>query len=424
MHTTIPVYSFLAMELPESLSSSTSLSSSIIEKYPYVINAIPLSEIYDAMSIVTWSKGTVYSSYGNILSASNPSIVKYGDTVWLCISNNLKNIKDQSNSSNYIPSAGRLTDGYEWLRLFDLDNTNRGLYTKVPSHTGIVEALKVNEDNFCTDGTKGITGNCLLYLTDGITATFLAGISADCVACNTLSNSLINGDVKVSFSLDFDSSDVTLLTSKEKLANVIASDAGSREAKLNFNISSYNDSLSRGISAGCIIGVNIDSAYLYTGVNTGLTIGISGGSGNIGGTGADVKFMFTSVVGNTGNISGITLNARGEDYGTQIIATVVGLGGASGTNLSNAISLIVPSSFTDISITSSIFDLRSSFSTDVITLINATFNPTVEGIDCNAYALLVNHTSTTLPSNVTGIKHFTPSAGSVSEYLRVNFIRA
>ena len=50
--------------------------------------------------------------------------MKYDENVWLCVSNNIKNLKNQINVSTYAPDKGILLDGYEWRLLFKSDIYN------------------------------------------------------------------------------------------------------------------------------------------------------------------------------------------------------------------------------------------------------------------------------------------------------------
>ena len=78
---------------------------------------------------------------------------------------------------------------------------------------------------------------------------------------------------------------------------------------------------------------------------------------------------------------------------------------------------------------SSIFNLKSSFPTEVVTLISGTLNPKLESINCNAYTLLLNQIDNNLPPNITGVKFFDPDTVNASSSddsninLKFNFIR-
>lgn len=395
-------YSLMVMDLPYYMSSSTTFPSSFIKKHPRVIKQIKDNEIHDAMYIKTWSKGSVYSSYGNIISTNNPCIVKYANIVWLCVSNNLKNIKNQINTSNYSPTNGISLDGYEWISLFKIDNSDKGKYTKIPSYNGIIDVIKNTNSSFCTNDTNGINGMCSLYLNTGTTGTFIGSFSTDCSVCTTLSKSLTNTDISINFLKKLDTSNISLITNKEKLENIIKK---SPVARTNFSLNSHTNTLSSGLSAGCIISANIDSSVLYTNMPLGLTIDIQGDGI---GSGAVLEFVYSNIIGSTGTISGIVIKNRGEGYQSNIFANIIGIGENISSSLSNAISLTVPLSTTDISPMSSIFDIRSSFPEEVITLVSTTINPKASSINCNAYALLKNQIDDNLPSDITGIKFFTP----------------
>ena len=75
---------------------------------------------------------------------------------------------------------------------------------------------------------------------------------------------------------------------------------------------------------------------------------------------------------------------------------------------------------------SSIFDFRSSFPGQVITLITTTIDPKAESINCNAYALLKNQINDDLPDDITGVKFFTPgdafASNALNQYYTFSFI--
>ena len=398
----ISSYSLLAMKLDGTLASVSSLSSGEITKYPYVIKAI--TDVDKAMLIGTWSPGIVYSSYGNSLS-SNPSIIQYDDSVYVCISNNLKNLKDQSNSSHYSPvNNTTLPDGYQWLNIFDKLSNDNGSYTKIPSYDKMIAKINSDETSFCTSA-NGVTGTCSLYQVSGSTGSLIAGFTASCSVCTSLAQALADNTFFVQFSGTSGAAEVSVETIEQKLTKILTKPSVFRT---DFSLSSYASNLTAGLSAGCILSAFIESEGLFTGVSEGLTIGVTG-DGASGGTGANISFIYSGVVGNTGNITGITLTNRGAGYGSDVTATVVGMPGASGTALAAAISLIVPANGHTISTgISSIFDLESSFSADVVTRIKTNINPKAEGISFNAYALLTNVTDNKLPANVTGVKHIDP----------------
>ena len=414
----------LVMQLPSWWNSSSPLEIplSTILKYPRIIKEI--TDVSEAMCIYNWEKGTVYSSYGNTLSAGSKSIVKHKSgngilSVYVCSSNNLKNLKDQSNVSNYPPSSSiSEPDGYQWVKIFNIDPSNKGNYIKIPSYNKMVDTIKTHEDSFCTSETNGKIGYCSLYLNDGSVGKLIGSISTDCIVCNKIAKSLADNTIIAKFLITSDSADVSIITNKEKLTNILDTPV----SRTDFSISTYKNNLSSGLSAGCIFSVNIDPDYLYTNVSTGLTVGIIGS-----GSGADVELLYSAVVGSTGNICGINLVKGGMGYQSDTRATIVGLVGTSGSDLENAINLIVPSDTTNISDISSIFNTKSSFSGEIVTLISAEVNPKTESISCNAYALLTNQTDNNLPPNITGVKFFDPStvnaSSSLDQKYKFNFIR-
>ena len=417
MKTPITKYTLLAMDLPPWYSSSSSFPSSEIVKHPRVIKE--LTDVNEAMLIYDWSKGTVYSSFGNQLAEGSKSIVKYNGYVYVCSSNNIKNLKNQSNASNYPPSSGILEDGYQWVKVFEIDISNTGNYIKTPSYDKILDIIKTNEDSFCSAETDGKIGDCSLYLSNGSVGKLIGSIETDCVLCNKIANALSGDTISAKFSIVPDISDIPIITNKEKLNSIL----DTYVSKTDFSVSTYKNNLNSGFSAGCIFSVNIDPAYLYTGVPTNLVVNIVGS-----GLGATVELVYSNIVGSTGDISGIKITNRGTGYQSNTTATITGLDGTTGQNLAAAISLIIPSEVSNISDISSIFDLKSSFPTEVVTLISGELNPKLESITCNAYTLLINQIDNNLPPNITGVKFFTPDIVNASplfdQKYKFNFIRA
>lgn len=417
MKTPITKYTLLAMDLPSWYSSSSSFPSSEIVKYPRVIKE--LTDINEAILIYDWSKGTVYSSFGNQLAEGSKSIVKYNGDVYVCSSNNIENLKNQSNASNYPPSSGILEDGYQWVKIFQIDVSNTGNYIKIPSYDKILDVIKTNEDSFCSAETDGKIGDCSLYLSNGSVGKLIGSIETDCVLCNKISKALSGDTISAKFSIVPDISDIPIITNKEKLNNIL----NTYVSTTDFSVSTYKNNLNSGFSAGCIFSVNIDPDYLYTGVSTNLVVNIVGS-----GLGATVELVYSNIVGSTGDISGIKITNRGTGYQSNTTATITGLAGTTGQNLANAISLIIPSEVSNISDISSIFDLKSSFPTEVVTHISGELNPKLESITCNAYTLLINQIDNNLPPNITGVKFFTPDTVNASPLLdqkyKFNFIRA
>ena len=417
MKTPITKYTLLAMDLPPWYSSSSSFPSSEIVKHPRVIKE--LTDVNEAILIYDWSKGTVYSSFGNQLAEGSKSIVKYNGYVYVCSSNNIKNLKNQSNASNYPPSSGILEDGYQWVKIFQIDVSNTGNYIKIPSYDKILDVIKTNEDSFCSAETDGKIGDCSLYLSNGSVGKLIGSIETDCVLCNKIANALSGDTISAKFSIVPDISDIPIITNKEKLNNIL----DTYVSKTDFSVSTYKNNLNSGFSAGCIFSVNIDPDYLYTGVPTNLVVNIVGS-----GLGATVELVYSNIVGSTGDISGIKITNRGTGYQSNTTATITGLDGTTGQNLAAAISLIIPSEVSNISDISSIFDLKSSFPTEVVTLISGELNPKLESITCNAYTLLINQIDNNLPPNITGVKFFTPDIVNASplfdQKYKFNFIRA
>ena len=212
-----------------------------------------------------------------------------------------------------------------------------------------------------------------------------------------------------------------MTSNKEKLENIIKT---SPTVRTNFNLKTHVEhALTSGLSAGSIISANIDSSVLYTDMPTNLTIGIVGDGI---GAGAAVEFIYTNVVGSTGTISGIKLTENGSGYKSDIKANITGIGGITASSLSYGISFVVPSSTNPISPMSSIFDFRSSFPGQVITLITTSIDPKAESINCNAYALLKNQINDDLPDDITGVKFFTPgdafASNALNQYYTFSFI--
>ena len=412
----IPKYTLLAMELNPWDCSKSSFAASEILLRPRVMKE--LTDVNEAMLIDDWFKGTVYSPFGNQLAEGSKSIVKYNGYVYVCSSNNIKNLKNQSNVSNYPPSSGILEDGYQWIKIFQIDISNTGNYIKIPSYTKILDIIKTNEDSFCTTETIGKVGDCSLYLSNGSVGKLIGSIETDCDLCNKIANSLSGDTISAKFSIVSDISDIPIITNKEKLNNIL----NTYISTTDFSVSTYKNNLNSGFSAGCIFSVNIDPDYLYTGVPTNLVVNIVGS-----GLGATVELVYSNIVGSTGDISGIKITNGGARYDSNTTTTITGLAGTTGQNLANAISLIIPSKVSNISDISSIFDLKSSFPTEVVTLISGTLNPKLESINCNAYTLLLNQIDNNLPPNITGVKFFTPDTVNASPITdlqyKFNFLR-
>ena len=416
MKTPITTYTLLAMELPSWYSSRSSFSAFEVGQYPRVIK--PLTDVNEAILIYDWSKGTVYPSFGNQLSESNKSLVKYNGYVYVCASNNINNLKNQSNASNYPPSFGILEDGYQWVNIFQIDVSNTGNYIKIPSYTKILDVIKTNQDSFCSAETDGKIGNCSLYLSNGSVGKLIGSIETDCVLCNKIAKALSGDTVSAKFSIVPDISDIPIISNKEKLNNILDTYVSTTD----FSVSAYKNNLNSGFSAGCIFSVNIDPDYLLTGVPTNLVVNIVGS-----GSGAVIELVYSNIVGSTGDISGIEIINRGSDYQSDTTVTITGLAGTTGQNLANSISLIIPSDTSNISNISSIFNLKSSFPTEVVTLISGELNPKQESIACNAYTLLLNQIDNNLPPNITNVKFFDPSTVNASiivdQKYKFNFLR-
>ena len=414
----IKKYTLLAMQLPSWYSSRSSFSAYEVQQYPRILKE--LTTVDEAILALGWLKGTVYSSFGNQLSEGSTSIVKHDGYAWVCSSNNGNNLKNQSNASNYPPSSGILEDGYQWIKIFEIPPDNTGNYVKIPSYDKILDIIKTNEDSFCTTETIGKVGDCSLYLSNGSVGKLIGSIETDCILCNKIANALSGDTISAKFSIVPDISDIPIITNKEKLNNILDTYVSTTD----FSVSAYKNNLNSGFSAGCIFSVNIDPDYLYTGVPTNLVVNIVGS-----GSGAVVELVYSNIVGSTGDISGIKITNRGTGYQSNTTATITGLDGTTGQNLANAISLIIPSEVSNISDISSIFDLKSSFPTEVVTLISGELNPKLESINCNAYTLLLNQIDNNLPPNITGVKFFDPDTVNASSSddsninLKFNFIR-
>lgn len=412
----IKKHTLLAMELPSWYSSRSSFAASEIVLFPRLIKE--LTDVNEAMLIGDWGKGVVYSPFGNQLAEGSKSIVKHNGRVYACSSNNRNNLKNQSNASNYAPSSGILEDGYQWVSLFEISPDNTGNYIKIPSYDKILDIIKTHEDSFCTTETIGKVGDCSLYLSNGSVGKLIGSIETDCVLCNKIANALSGDTISAKFSIVSDISDIPIITNKEKLNNIL----NTYISTTDFSVSTYKNNLNSGFSAGCIFSVNIDPAYLYTGVPTNLVVNIVGS-----GSGAVVELVYSNIVGSTGDISGIKITNGGARYDSNTTTTITGLAGTTGQNLANAISLIIPSKVSNISDISSIFDLKSSFPTEVVTLISGTLNPKLESINCNAYTLLLNQIDNNLPPNITGVKFFTPDTVNASPITdlqyKFNFLR-
>ena len=412
-----PIPTLLAMELPSWYSSRSSFSASEIVLFPRVMKE--LTDVNEAMLIGDWVKGTVYSSFGNQLSEGSTSIVKHDGYVYVCSSNNENNLKNQSNASNYPPSSGILEDGYQWVKIFQISPDNTGNYIKIPSYDKILDVIKTNEDSFCSAETDGKIGDCSLYLSNGSVGKLIGSIETDCILCTKISKALSGDTISAKFYIVPDISDIPIISNKEKLNNILDTYVSTTD----FSVSAYKNNLNSGFSAGCIFSVNIDPAYLYIGVPTNLVVNIVGS-----GSGATVELIYSNIVGSTGDLSGIKITNRGTRYQSNTTVTITGLAGTSGEDLAAAISPIIPSEVSNISDISSIFDLKSSFPTEVVTLISGELNPKLESINCNAYTLLLNQIDNNLPPNITGVRFFDPNTVNASsiddQKYKFNFIKS
>jgi hypothetical protein len=288
-----------------------------------------------------------------------------------------------------------LEDGYQWVKIFQIDVSNTGNYIKIPSYDKILDVIKTHEDSFCNSQTDGKIGDCSLYLSNGSVGKLIGSIETDCVLCNKIANALSSDTISAKFSIVSDISDIPIISNKEKLNNILDTYVSTTD----FSVSAYKNNLNSGFSAGCIFSVNIDPAYLYTGVPTNLVVNIVGS-----GSGAVVELLYSNIVGSTGNISGVNLLAGGAGYDSNTTVTIPGLAGTSGEDLAAAILPIIPSDPSNgMSAISSIFNLKSSFPGEVVTLISGTLNPKQESINCNAYTLLVDQINNNLPANITGV---------------------
>lgn len=414
----IKKYTLLAMELNPWDCSKSSFAASEIVLLPRVTKE--LTDVNEVMLIHDWVPGTVYSSFGNQLAEGSKSIVKHGGRVYVCSYNNGNNLKNQSNASNYPPSpeGEKVLDGYTWFPIFQISPDNTGNYIKIPSYDKILDVIKTHEDSFCNSQTDGKIGDCSLYLSNGSVGKLIGSIETDCVLCNKIANALSSDTISAKFSIVSDISDIPIISNKEKLNNILDTYVSTTD----FSVSAYKNNLNSGFSAGCIFSVNIDPAYLYTGVPTNLVVNIVGS-----GSGAVVELLYSNIVGSTGNISGVNLLAGGAGYDSNTTVTITGLAGTSGEDLAAAILPIIPSDPSNgMSAISSIFNLKSSFPGEVVTLISGTLNPKQESINCNAYTLLVDQINNNLPANITGVTCFDSAnvnASSIPDlFYRFNFI--
>jgi len=416
-------YHILAGYLPPELQGQANLSSAKIKANPYKF--FPVSEIFPAMVISDWIRGSVYSSFGNSLGTNYPSLVKWSNNVWLCLSNNVQNLLNQFNASTIPPSTSVSEDGYTWVLAFETDSARRiSQYTRIPSFDLLEKTVDANSENLCYDA--GVTGYCLIYKQNstGITgslineSTSVGLLETNCTECQALTKIInTNTGYYVSFSESLPTSvSISLNNRTQKFNSII----DNWKYANNFEVQAAKTAIQSGLVEGAILGSFINSSILGLEIPTDTTIGISSGTGTSG----DIRFVLGNIIGSTGEITGITLVNRGQNYSENLTATVTSSGLTAGQidQLQSAITLVCANNESQsIDGINNVFNIPQQFS-GIVNLINynlLAYNP--EGITFNYYALVTNSSNESLPVEVKGIQSIPFSEYNQSEDSRISY---
>lgn len=414
-------YHILTGYLPPELQGLSVLSSKQVKDNPFHIFLI--TEIYSAKIIDEWKRGSVYSSFGNSLGDAHPSLVKWSNYVWICLSNNVQNIKNRHNPSTIPPASGPLEDGYQWTLAFPVDLNRRiSQYTRIPSFRALGQIVDHRSESFCND--SGVTGYCLIYKPNstGTTGSLVNGshqtglLVTSCPDCQQLSSTL-STKYHTIFS---ESLPVTGSVSLSSITDKVNSAITDWRYSNNFEVQAAKTALESNLPEGAILGAFIDSSLLGMQIPTDTTIGISSGTGSSG----DIRFVLSNIIGNTGEITGITLVNRGEAYSEILSATVTSSGLTAGviSQLQSAITLVCANNESQaIDGINNLFNIPEQF-TGIVNLINynlLAYNS--DGITYNYYALITNSINNSLPVQVTGIQSIPNSEYNQSPNSNVSY---
>ncbi|MBM4223923.1 MAG: hypothetical protein FJ167_03855 [Gammaproteobacteria bacterium] len=417
--------------------------------YDQVINSsnlqlfsIPSYDVSIGIARKNWTKGSKFTPWSKNNSVN--SYVFYNDKVYLCVSNNEKNIVNLPNSSNIPPThtSGKVkySDGYVWLYLYTISanviNMVNSVTIPAPSSYGLKKLVIGRETDDVNCGTTaGATGICALYLTDDskTTANLIYSSGVSCESCKNTAEETTKTDLLTTVFYPQGStlsSTISIKTPQEFLEFYISTEK--INSKLNFEARCYVEAKSSGISAGAILGAfinlntitGVSAAYLNLTASE-LPITVTGG----GGTAASIEFI---TVNNSGlnQITGIRLTSGGTNYTTE--QTQVSLSGIADSTKRNTIQSAISLSGTAKSLTftniNSIFDAAStnSIGTDgVLKIINSRID--AHSPNTNYYALIeadpyTNETIQELCPSVLKIYSFTSSGLTFGrEYLNVIF---
>lgn len=414
-------YHILTGYLPPELQGLSVLSSKQVKDHPFHI--FPITEIYSAMNIPEWVRGSVYSSFGNSLGNAHPSLVKWSNYVWICLSNNVQNIKDRYNSSTIPPNSNSSADGYQWIQASLVESGRRiSQYTRIPSFRALEKTVDIKSESFCSD--SGATGYCLIYKPNstGTTGSLVNGsnqtglLVTSCPDCQELSSTLKTKYYTI-FSESLPATGSVSLSSRTDKFNSIITDW---RYSNNFEVQAAKIALESGLPEGAILGAFIDSSLLGMQIPTDTTIGISSGTGSSG----DIRFVLGNIIGNTGEITGITLVNRGQAYSEILSATVTSAGLTAGeiSQLQSAITLVCANNESQsIDGINNLFNIPEQF-TGIVNLLNynlLAYNS--DGITYNYYALITNSINNSLPVQVTGIQSIPNSEYNQSSNSNVSY---
>jgi hypothetical protein len=416
-------YQILVGYLPPELQNYSVLNSNQINQYPHKI--FPITEIYTAMNIPTWERGTVYSSFGNSLGNSHSSIVKWTNYVWICLSNNEQNILNQYNPSTIPPSSTKNEDGYQWILAFEIDRGKKSeTWTRIPSFDELEKIIDTDLENFCGNTTEGITGYCLIYKQNdsGITGSLINNgstyLETTCIDCQNLSKILNTGTGYHTIFSDStpETNSISLNNRTEKFNSII----NDWKYTNNFEIKSATIAKNSGLVEGAILGAFINSSILGFQISTSTSIEVSSDTGS----GADVRFTLGNISGNTGEITGIQIINRGNNYSNILspVITSVGLTAGEISQLESAITLVCSyNEGQSIDGINNLFNLTQQFS-DQVKLMNYNLlahNP--EGITFNYYSLITNSINGSLPIQISNIQPIPYSDFNQSESSKVSY---
>jgi len=391
-----------------------------------------------------WIKGSKFNAW--LKNNSNNSYVLHKDKVYLCVSNNQKNILNFTNSSSIPPthSSGKLKypDGYEWLYLYSINglaaNMINSTHIPAPSSYKLKKLVIDREiDDISCGVTAGISGTCALYLTDNskITANLIYSDISSCESCKNTAEETTKTDLLTTVFYPQGTTapnSISINTIQESLESNIAKEK--INSKLNFEAKCYTEAKLSGISAGAILSAFIDlnaisgvSGNYLNLTDSELPITVNGG-----GTGASVELIVQNNSG-ANQIIGIVLKSGGSNYILEQLS--VNLPGISDSTKRNTIESAITLSGTAKSLTftniNSIFDVAStnSIGTDqIIKIINCRID--AHSNNRNYYGLVEadSYTTETITDLCPSVLRIYPYVSSGStfgrEYLNITFNQA